>query len=83
MKDREFLRGEFIGNSVIVCDNRMKEIAKGRVVWETKNMLHIGEPEKRFSKKGHSFIFETGNGRTVVEGKKILYRPEDRIKRLR
>ncbi|MBX8635660.1 MAG: ribonuclease P protein subunit [Thermoplasmata archaeon] len=83
MKDREFLRGEFIGNSVIVCDNRMKEIAKGRVVWETKNMLHIGEPEKRFSKKGHSFIFETENGRTVVEGKKILYRPEDRIKRLR
>ncbi len=82
-KDSEFLRGEFIGNRVIVCDNRMKEIARGTVVWETRNMLHIGEPEKRFSKKGHSFIFETEQGRKVVEGRKILYRPEDRIKRLR
>jgi ribonuclease P protein subunit POP4 len=83
MKDRQFLRGEFIGNSVIVCDAGMKEIVRGRVVWETKNMMHIGEPEKRFSKKGHNFIFETEGGRTVVEGRKILYRPEDRIKRLK
>ncbi len=83
MKEKEFLRSEFIGNSVIVCDSRMKEITRGTVVWETKHMLCIGEPEKRFSKKGHSFIFETEKGRTVVDGRKILYRPEDRIKRLR
>lgn len=83
LNERGFLRGEFIGESVVVCDSSMKEMARGTVVWETKNMVHIGNPERKFSKKGHMFIFQTENGRAVVEGAKIAFRPEDRIKRLR
>lgn len=83
MKVKEFLRGEFIGNEVVVCNLRMLPVARGRVVWETKNMMHIGSPEKRFDKRTHNFIFETSEGRITVEGRKIMFRPEDRIKRLR
>ncbi len=83
MKDTKFLRGEFIGEHVVVCDMAMHELARGTVVWETKNMIHLGNPERRFSKRGHTFIFKDGKERTVVDGSKIAYRPEDRIKRLR
>ncbi len=83
MNAREFLRGEFIGRSVVVCDASMHPVAKGRVLWETKNMLHVGEQEKRFDKRTHNFIFETAEGPVTVEGKRIMFRPEDRIKRLR
>jgi RNase P/RNase MRP subunit p29 len=83
LKDSRFLRSEFIGESVVVCDSRMNELARGTVVWETKNMIHIGDPERKFSKKGHVFIFQTESGRTVVDGAAIAFRPEDRIKRLR
>lgn len=83
MKLREFLRGEFIGNQVVVCDTSMTPVASGQVLWETKNMIHIGEPEKRFDKRSHNFIFETREGRITVEGRKIMFRPEDRIKRLK
>ncbi len=80
---REFLRGEFIGSQVVVCDSSMAPLASGRVVWETKHMIHVGMPEKRFDKRSHNFIFESGGERITVEGRKIMFRPEDRIKRLR
>ena len=82
-KVKEFLRGEFIGCNVVVCESSLSTVASGRVIWETKNMMHIGNPEKRFDKRTHNFIFETVEGRITVEGRKIMFRPEDRIKRLR
>lgn len=83
LRVKEFLRGEFIGNKVVVCDARMTPVASGMVTWETKNMIYVGSPEKRFDKRGHTFIFETDEGRVTVEGRRIMFRPEDRIKRLR
>lgn len=83
LKTREFLRGEFIGRQVVVCDAAMKPVAGGKIVWETKNMIHVGEQEKRFPKRSYNFIFKTEEGNITVQGKKIMFRPEDRIKRLR
>jgi len=83
MKKRVFIRGEFIGERVTVLDRRQQAVAEGTVTWETKNMLHVGTPEKRFSKQAHNFVFHTDQGEMKIEGKAIMYRPEDRIKRCR
>jgi RNase P/RNase MRP subunit p29 len=79
--EKRFLRGEFIGRTVTVMDRQMHEVHRGTVMWETKNMLLVGD--KNYPKKSHYFIFETDGGSVRVDGSKIAYKPEDRIKRLR
>ncbi len=55
---------------------------KGRIVDETRNTLTIegSGRERMIPKRGSVFRFEVG-GKVDVEGERILFRPEDRIKR--
>ncbi|MEM3851835.1 MAG: ribonuclease P protein subunit [Methanomassiliicoccales archaeon] len=80
---RDFMRSEFIGRDVKVLDKRGEEIASGCVTWETRNMIHVGDPPKKFEKRTHRFLFLTEEGEIVVDGSRIVFRPEERIKRLR
>lgn len=84
MKDTIFMRTEFIGLDVEVLSSPYSGIS-GRVVDETKNTFTIDSAgtEKMVPKSGNEFRF-TYEGRTYdIIGSKIVYRPEDRIKKVR
>ncbi|MDO8480641.1 MAG: ribonuclease P protein subunit [Nanoarchaeota archaeon] len=72
-----FAQGELIGLAVEV-EGKGK---KGRVVDETRNLLVIEDDgkETRWVKKDHTFRFPEKN--TAVEGRLLVGKPEERIKK--
>ena len=78
-----FLRGEFIGLKAKVIDSRdvsLKGI-EGIIIDETKNMLII-ETSKGIKKVAKNIAIFEINGHSI-NGKKIRYRPEERIGKIR
>ncbi len=81
------LAGEFIGVKAEVIDSTdvsMKDIC-GEIIDETKNTFLIEDQEKvtkMIPKKNNQFKLYMMNREIIVDGSKIMYRPEDRIKRL-
>lgn len=79
------IRHELIGLVVEVAEssNETQRRIKGMVVDETKNTLTIETNKgfKKIQKNGSVFIFEIPDGKRIkVDGKKIVARPEERIK---
>ena len=76
-------RGEFLGLPVTVERHSDATLVglRGTVVDETRETLLIATPdgERRVSKRPGRFGFPAG----PVEGARIGYRPEDRIKKVR
>ncbi|MGC8993564.1 MAG: ribonuclease P protein component 1 [Candidatus Aenigmatarchaeota archaeon] len=84
--EKNLVRHELIGLEVEVkkSTNKYQEGIKGRVVDETYNMLVIETPkgEKKIEKKSCIFIFKLPSGKRVeVDGKLLVGRPENRIKK--
>jgi ribonuclease P protein subunit POP4 len=82
---RNLIRHELIGLPVEIVEssNKFQVGIKGKVVDETKNLLIIETRNglKKIQKKGAKFIFKIPSEKKVkVEGKRIVVRPEDRIK---
>ena len=85
---RNLVRHELIGLKVEIrnsTDPTLKGV-KGRVVDETYNMLIIETKTKRkeikVPKRNCVFVFELPSGTKVkVDGKLLVGRPEDRIKK--
>ena len=82
---KNLIRHELIGLQVQVAksSNATQDGTKGLVVDETKNTLTIETKSglKRIQKKNSEFIFKIPDGKRVkVDGKRIIARPEDRIK---
>ncbi|MDO8633814.1 MAG: ribonuclease P protein component 1 [archaeon] len=75
---------ELVGLEVEVIEStdKNKKGMKGIVVDETKNVLTIeaGKQEKKVPKKEAVFEFALGSEKARVDGEKICFRPEDRIK---
>ena len=75
---------ELIGlEATVKCSNdKNKEGLHGKIVDETKNLLVLETEKglKSLPKKECVFEFEIGNEKAIVEGKKILDKPEDRVK---
>ena len=83
---KNLVRHELIGLEVkIVKSTNPSQIGlKGRVVDETRQMLIIEtrKGEKKIEKKSAVFVFKIPDGRRVeVNGKILVGRPEDRIKK--
>jgi len=80
---KNFLKQEFIGLSVkiIECTDKSLEGIEGIIIDETKNMLVIetGGKIKKVAKDIAKFEI---NGK-IVDGKKIKYKPEDRIRKIK
>lgn len=78
------LAHEFIGLNarVIESEDKNKKGISGLVVDETKNVFRIEANgiTKDIPKKEAVFEFLLGSERVVVDGKKILFRPQDRVK---
>ena len=84
MKKAELMRTELIGLDVEVLSAPYSGIT-GKVVDETRNTFTIESAgtEKMVPKPGNVFRFAVSKGNIDLEGSEILFRPEDRIKKIR
>lgn len=85
IEKKSILAHELIGLRMRVVDSSARERIglKGRVIDETKNTLKIDSMngEKVVPKKECVFEFTLPeNGRIKIEGEKLCFRPEDRVK---
>jgi ribonuclease P protein subunit POP4 len=83
---QNIFRHEFIGLLVEVTKSNHNEFIglKGIVIDETRNTIKIdtGSIEKIIPKASVTFLFELPtNEKVSIEGKVIVARPEDRIKK--
>jgi len=83
---REIILHELIGLKVLVKDskNKYQKGIRGEVIWETYNMLHIKTKDgkiKKLLKKDCVFVFDWKGYKVKVDGKLLVGRPEDRIKK--
>ena len=80
---KNFLRQEFIGlkAKVLESSDASLEGIEGVIIDETKNMLII-ETKKGIKKIAKDIAIFEING-NIVDGKKIKYRPEDRIGKIK
>ena len=72
------LRAELIGSKVRLPN---KNIA-GRIIDETKNtfVIKMVDNKKRILKKNNFFEFDLNGKKEIIEGNKLIMRPEERIK---
>ena len=85
MRKSDIMRTEFIGLEAEVLSAPCYKGISGTVLDETKNVFVIGSAEKArmVPKKGNEFAFTYNEKIIVIKGSEILYRPEDRIKKIR
>lgn len=87
MDEKNLARDELIGLHVKIKDCKDPSLIKksGLIIFETKNTLHIEIKNKKkiIAKKTAKFEFEYGGNKITLDGSKIAYRPEDRIKKIR
>ncbi len=78
-------RHELIGLDARIsgAKNSSQRKIKGLIIAETRNTLTIsqGKKEKTVAKSDASFIFNLGGTSVEVEGKTLIGRPEDRVKK--
>lgn len=81
---REILRHEFIGLELEVIDSKNKNLIgiKGKITDETRNMLEVNN-EIKLIKDQITFTLKKNNQVFTLDGKQIVGRPEDRIKKIR
>jgi|Deesub1362A_J573_1020465.scaffolds.fasta_scaffold10432_4 ribonuclease P protein subunit POP4 len=80
---KNFLRREFIGLRVRIIEATDKSLEgiEGEIIDETKNMLII-ESQGKIKKVAKDIAKFEIEG-MIVDGKKIKYRPEDRIRKIK
>jgi ribonuclease P protein subunit POP4 len=87
MEERMLARDEFIGLKVKIkeCDDPNWNGKSGTILDETKNtfVLEIGNQQKTIAKKTAKFEFHIEGKKITIDGSKIMYRPENRIKKVR
>ena len=87
MQKTPIVKDEIIGRIVTItnCTDPSWIGKSGIILDETKNtfLIEINEQEKRIAKKSATFEFERNGKKTQVEGSRLIYRPEDRIKKAR
>jgi RNase P/RNase MRP subunit p29 len=87
MNEKTLARDELIGHHVKIKDCKDPNLINksGLIIFETKNTIHIEikNEKKIIAKKSAIFEFEYGGNKITLNGSKIAYRPEDRIKKIR
>lgn len=83
---RNFARYELVGLGATVVDAKNKSLVgiSGRVVDETRNTLTLESKDhaaKKLLKEQVTLKFEHDHDEVTVDGKTLLGRPEDRLKK--
>jgi ribonuclease P protein subunit POP4 len=76
---------ELIGLNVKIIKSTRRELigVRGKIIDETLNtfVVEAGSREKVVPKKLCLFRFDADDGQHEIDGKDLVYRPEDRIKK--
>ena len=87
MNEKDLSRDEFIGKNVKIleCKDPTWKGINGIILDETKNtfLIKTTQGKKMIAKKTATFEFEYNGKKITIDGAKIAYRPEDRIKKIR
>lgn len=88
MDSKTLARDELIGLHVRIreCTDPTWSNVTGKIIDETKNMFLIETSDgkqKKLAKKTAKFEFNIKGEKIIIDGSKIVYRPEDRIKKVR
>jgi len=87
MNEKTFAKDEFIGLKVKIkeCSDPEWKGKTGLILNETKNtfLIDINNQEKTIAKNIAIFEFEVDDKKISIDGSKIVYRPENRIKKVR
>ena len=87
MDEKTLSKDELIGLTVKIKDcSDPRWIGKsGKILDETKNtfLIEINNQQKKIAKNIASFQFNIDGKKIIINGLKIMYRPEDRIKKIR
>ena len=87
MNEKTLARDELIGLKVKIlqCTDPTWNGCNGLIIDETKNTFHIKTEQgiKTIAKKTAIFEFVVDNEKIGINGEKITFRPEDRIKKVR
>jgi len=82
---KNIVKHELIGLKVSIADskNPSQKGLKGKIINETRNTLVIetDRGKKTLVKEQCVFVFELDEGKVKVNGRILLARPEDRIKK--
>ncbi len=80
MDKESLLKSELVGLKVEVCGKKIQ----GKVIDETRNMLVIecDGSVKKAIKNSNDFEFEFNGQKIKINGKTLVGRPEERIKRV-
>jgi ribonuclease P protein subunit POP4 len=87
MNEKKFAREELIGLKVKIkeCKDTSWIGKSGFIVDETKNtfLIEVDNQQKKIAKNIATFEFDYEDKKVILDGSKITYRPEDRIKKIR
>ena len=84
MKPKEAARTELIGKNIEVTDAANKKLVgiKGKIVDETRATLHL-DTGKHLIKEQVKITMNIGNETVTLDGKQLVGRPEDRLKKVK
>jgi ribonuclease P protein subunit POP4 len=87
MKTKDVLKDEFIGEQVRIESEKNKTLdgMSGKIIDETKNTFKLMTEDgtKMVLKDQVSLIVEREGKRLRIEGKRLCFRPEERVKKIR
>ena len=87
MNEKKLAREELIGLRVKIkeCKDPNWIGKSGLIIDETKNtfLIKIDDKQKKIAKNIATFEFDYEGKKLLLNGSKIAYRPEDRIKKVR
>jgi len=87
MDEKRIVKDELIGRQVTItmCTDPSFVHLSGTIIDETKNtfLIEFKDKTKRIAKKTATFEFEYNEKKIIVNGSRLIYRPEDRTKKAR
>jgi RNase P/RNase MRP subunit p29 len=87
MEHEPLISDVLIGRTVTIieCTDPSWVHQTGLIIDETQQtfLIEIEKKQKRIAKQTATFAFEYHGKKTIVKGSRLVYRPEDRIKKTR
>ena len=87
MEPEPIMSDELIGRTVTIieCTDPSWMNRSGLIIDETKHtfLIEIEKKQKRIAKQTATFAFEYHDKKIIVKGIRLVYRPEERIKKIR
>ncbi len=87
MEHEPIISDELIGRTVTIieCTDPSWLHQTGLIIDETQQtfLIEIEKKQKRIAKQTATFAFEYHGKKTIVKGSRLVYRPEDMIKKTR